>query len=536
MLEGSPFQPWVPERILLERAGLLFVDKPSGIPTHGGHADVAEDVVRRLALVLERRGEDPYLGVHQRLDQGTSGVLVFVRDAALNAAVKDCFETDRVLKRYVAAVELQDGSPLWRRERLTLSHRLELVDGRQREVARGGKPCLAECRVLRRVGCRALVALEPKTGRTHQLRAQLALVHAPIAGDDLYGSVRAPRLLLHAQSLQLVGLAPAVQSEVPSLFEGWIEGRAEGLGDARELERKLADAASRRFPLVQRTQALRWVNSAADALPGLEIDWYDGYVTLSPSTEEATERVPEIASLLLQAGARGVYLKQRARADLRRLDASELAPPVPIVGEAAPESFDVREESWRIAVQLADGLSTGLFLDQRENREFLRQRVAGQEVLNLFAYTGSFSVAAALGGARRVTTVDLSKRAVERARRNFELNGLPLESHRFFAEDAVRFLDRAARRGDTYDWVVLDPPSFASNKSGKVLSVARDYAELVARCVRVLGPGGNLLAVTNHRGTRPEALRSMLADVARREGRTIEKLKSLASALDFPPT
>src|SRR5690606_10848358 len=180
----------------------------------------------------------------------------------------------------------------------------------------------------------------------------------------------------------------------------------------------------------------------------------------------------------------------------------------------------------RLGVDLADGLSAGRFVDQRDNRARVRAASRGLRVLNLFAYTCSFSVAAALGGAREVVSVDLSKRALERGKRNFELNGLPLEPHRFVVDAAVKWLKRAARRGQSFDLAIVDPPSFSTSGKG-TFSVASGYLGLLEGGFDVLGKGAKLLAVTNHQKTSQAQLRAMLGKAARAKGREIVSLKSL---------
>ncbi len=530
---GPAFRPWLEERILARSAGLLVVDKPSGIPTHGG--EPGGDVVSRLGAWLESVGEPPYLGVHQRLDLGTSGVLAFVVDREKNAAVQAEFESGSIEKHYVAAVEIAPGSALAHRDAMELVHHLEPAGRLQRVVRRGGKACRASCRVLRRSGARALVELVPETGRTHQLRVQLAAEGAPIAGDAQYGGAWAPRLLLHAESLELARLGLRFQASLPPGFERWLRGGTPQLGSRSEVERKLRDAACLRFPLLASTNVLRWVNGMGDDLPGVEVDFYDGFVTLSVSSAEAAARASELSASLLELGASGVYFKQRARADLRQLDAAELAPSEPVAGAAAESPWVVTEGSLRIAVELGDGLSTGLFLDQRDNRQRLLGSCGGSRVLNLFSYTCSFSVAAALGGAARVTSVDLSRRALRRGEENFRLNGLEPEGHAFVQEDAVRYLERCRARGEYFDWIVLDPPSFSTSGKNKVLRVDKDYDRLAHLAVGVLARGGRLLAVTNHRGTSEASLRAAVLSAANAWGHTQLQAKNLNSAADFPP-
>jgi len=526
----EPFRPWRAQRILARQSGLLVVDKPSGIPTHGG--EPGSDVVSRLKALLSSPAQQLYLGVHQRLDLGTSGVLAFCTDEARNKEVADAFASGGVRKRYVAAVELSAKSPLSVSNELELRHLLE-PDGRlQRVTKRGGKPCVAHARVLRRVQRRALVELRPQTGRTHQLRVQLAAEGAAIAGDTDYAGAPAARLLLHAASLSLLG--HDFVAEVPASFERWLEGREPLLGARAEVARKLSDAACLRYPLIASNSVLRWVNGVGDELPGVEVDWYDGFVSLAVSSAEASSRAEELAELLHELGARGVYLKQRAKSDLRQQDVNELAPPLPVRGEAAPSSFPVNEGALRVNIELGDGLSTGLFVDQRDNRRRLSGSCHGQRVLNLFSYTCSFSVAAALGGAARVVSVDLSKRALRRGEENFRLSGLDPGPHAFIAEDAVRYLERTGQRGDRFDWIVLDPPSFSTSGKGKVLRVAEDYERLVQLALSVLADGGRLLAVTNHRGTSEAALHAIVQRSARALGRRVQQVKSVNSGVDCP--
>jgi 23S rRNA (cytosine1962-C5)-methyltransferase len=229
---------------------------------------------------------------------------------------------------------------------------------------------------------------------------------------------------------------------------------------------------------------------------------------------------------------RGVYVKRRERRDLRRAEAPELAPATPLAGEAAPVPLVVRERALQVACELGDGLSTGLFIDQRDNRARLRDASAQKQVLNLFSYTCSFSVAAALGGALKVTSVYLSGRALERGRRNFEVNGLDPAQHEFVQADAVRFVRGAVKHGRRFDAIVLDPPSFAT--VGKAtFRFERDIAGLMADCLKLLGPGGKLLCVTNHKKTTFAQFRRLLAQAGEQARREI-RIRDLPSARDCP--
>jgi 23S rRNA (cytosine1962-C5)-methyltransferase len=509
--------------------GFLIVDKPHGIPVHGGDEARADDVVERLATWLSSQGRDSYLGVHQRLDQPTSGLLFFTRERELNQEVSRAMESHSVGRTYYAVVRRAPQCQLARSGRL--EHLLEHEKGVTRVVSRGGKRAVLEYELVRQVGARALVRLRPQTGRTHQLRAQLSAVGAPIVGDDLYAGEPAPRLFLHAARLEGAALGTSIESAVPECFATWLE---RGVVDVpADVTPALCDAGCLRYALRGATDTYRLVNGEGDLLPGLVIDVYGAFAVMSVYDAALLERVDAIARQVHSLGFSGVYLKKRVRADLREQDARELAPELPLVGAAAPVEHVVTENGMRIATALGDGLSTGLFVDQRDNRERVRAWAAGGRMLNLFSYTCSFSVAAALGSATETVSVDLAGRALDRGRRNFELNGLDPRQHKFWKEDAVKWLARAGRRGERFRTIVLDPPSFSTVGKG-TFSVDKRYGEVASLALALLEPGGRLLAVTNHTKTSARALRKILHDAARDAKRGVSSMRDLPSGLDCP--
>jgi 23S rRNA (cytosine1962-C5)-methyltransferase len=228
-----------------------------------------------------------------------------------------------------------------------------------------------------------------------------------------------------------------------------------------------------------------------------------------------------------------VYLKRRIKADLRHAPREGFAPELPIEGEIAPPDLVVKEDELTYRVSLGHGLSTGFFTDQREGRALVRRDAGGARVLNLFAYTCSFTVAAARGGAVETTSVDVSQRALTRGAGNLELNALGGPSHRILRADAVAFVARARRRGDLFDTVVLDPPSFGTHGKS-TFSVEKDYARVCEDALALLSPAGTLLAVTNHQGTSRTKLRRMVLFAAERLGLSGGELADLAMPEDHP--
>jgi 23S rRNA (cytosine1962-C5)-methyltransferase len=303
------------------------------------------------------------------------------------------------------------------------------------------------------------------------------------------------------------------------------------LTGSTDLARLLSRAAALRAEVRAVTDAYRLVDDAADGCPNLTIDCYADWAVVSLHDSSAEEVVEPLARALIGGFARGVYLKRHVRGDPRRSQREDVAPPNPIAGEPAPERVLVREHAMQLGAWLYDGLSTGLFTDQRDNRRRIRDFARDARVLNLFAYTCSFSVAAALGGAAETLSIDLSKRALDRGRENFAQNGVSTSAHRFIHEDVLSFVPRAIRRRERFDIVVLDPPSFGT-RGRKTFSVERDYAALLRQVFELLAPAGRLLAVTNHRKTSLAGLRRITETAAGASGRQLIALENPAAPTD----
>lgn len=573
------------EHVVYEDDDVIAVCKPAGVPSQSANPERPDDLVTRVRDFLATRdGErEPYLGVHQRLDRDTSGVVLFTKRPEVNAALAKQFEGRTLKKSYLAAVS---GWPEHAREatlddplRKGAGGRMEVVfvpRGRAGRGARGGgrgapargqeppagsQRAVTHVRIRTRKEGRALLELRLETGRTHQARVQLAHAGAPIAGDPIYGGPLASRLMLHAAGLELehprTGRRLVLRAEAPPDMADWVARGDRGASvydDAGALARALALAVERRWglgwsaardPEATRTTAFRLVNEEGDALPGLAVDVYGDHLVaqlyVGGIWDDAARR-DRVLDALAALGFDGVYLKLRPKqanvlVDTRRDD---LAPALPVRGTAAPAEIEIREEGVPYRVRLGDGLSTGIFLDQRPNRRFVREIARGAHVLNLFSYTCGFSVAAALGGAARTVSVDASVLALERGRANFEAAGVPLggagpsAAHTFVAEDVFSWLARAATKKDRFDIVVVDPPSYSSTKKRRFVAES-DYDDLVAMAAKVLAPHGKLVASCNHRGLLRAKLRRFVAQGMKTEGRELAQLKDLPEAPDFPP-
>jgi 23S rRNA (cytosine1962-C5)-methyltransferase len=175
---------------------------------------------------------------------------------------------------------------------------------------------------------------------------------------------------------------------------------------------------------------------------------------------------------------------------------AERDPPILMMGDTKTNLQSVATEYLlRYGIDFSAGYSVGLFIDQRANRQFARRR-APKRLLNCFAYTCSFSVAAASTGATTVN-IDLSKKSLARGKENFALNNLPTNDHRFFADDVFEVLPRLARRGEKFDMIILDPPTFSRSWRGKTFQVERDFEPLLLMALELAEQGSEVLLSTN---------------------------------------
>ncbi len=294
---------------------------------------------------------------------------------------------------------------------------------------------------------------------------------------------------------------------------------------------RAAAAATRRRgqPALADTDAVRAIHGENDALPGLTIDVYAGtaVVVFDGGAAAALWR-PRLPAILAGLGDGGLAVRatwvrgvRGARgADAR--DGGDGGPTVPIVEHGARFTVDVRA-----------GQKTGFFLDQRGNRARIAALAGGARVLNLFAYTGGFSVAAGRAGAAAVTSVDIAPAAIAAADRHWRDNGLPADHHRAVAADCFDFLAAAAGRGERWDVVVVDPPSFAASEAARPAGLAA-YQRLNLAALAVTSPGGLLVAASCSSHVTERDLRGVLAEVGAAAARSLVVVEARGHDPDHP--
>lgn len=252
-------------------------------------------------------------------------------------------------------------------------------------------------------------------------------------------------------------------------------------------------------------------------------------VLISHKTDEALERLMtefSLWALKVDFTFRRVFARF-----LPRQNADREAPCLILGAQGTNLQSTALERMLRYGIDFAAGYSVGLFIDQRENRQFVRG-VAPRRLLNCFAYTCSFSVVAATVGAKTVS-IDLSKKSLDRGRENFALNSLPTNDHRFLADDVMEVLPRIGRKGEKFDVIILDPPTFSRSHRGKVFHVQQDFERLLMAALEVAERDGRILLSTNCSSLGERAL-EVMARYCLKAVRRAGSFHREASLPDFP--
>ncbi len=522
---------------------VVALDKPVGLSSHAAWYDVIPTDI--VGIVKAQLGAD-YLGIHQRLDRDTSGVMVFARRPNANAWLSDAFQDRTAGKEYLAVV--QGAPPQHGRIDAPIA---PVGSGRQRVVPPSvvdprAQPAVTEYSVIARSPDRrlSLLRLRPLTGRTHQLRVHLAHIGTPIVGDTLYDSQARffPRLLLHAHRLSLTTPTGPLRLEapVPGIFESLVNEpgtltlrqevqRAGGLhalldeGSA-SLMPLLVLADERRRPIANDddTTAYRLLNGAGDGIPDLTVDRY-GDVLLVRSPGDASASVLPLADKLWntwqpRAIVRGVG-KARATIELVR-------------GEMPDGSWEVSEADLRYVVGL-ETLERDLPTELREMRARVRALAAGRTVLNLFAERCAFGVAATTGSAARVLNLDPSRQQLNQGMASYAANGLAADRYDFVDGDILDWLRRFQRRGERFDLVIVAPPPSVSPRPSR-RDVERDWQTLAQQAAAVVAPGGLLLACSRQPRLTRRHFKALVLPGAGATGRSLTEIAYWRdSALDF---
>ena len=300
--------------------------------------------------------------------------------------------------------------------------------------------------------------------------------------------------------------------------------------DASIFRQRMQTASAMRDRLLPPdTNAFRLLHGEGDRLPGVVCDVYDAYAVLrfdGQGIEHWRKLIVELLTEILRPRGVGHLLVRSGRGSQLKVEA--------VFGIRLEQPIPVIERGMRLMVDLVKGQKTGLFLDHRESRWKIRSLAKDLSVLNLYGYTGGFSVAAGLGDAKTVTTVDIAPAAVDLAARNWELNGLETSRHETHISDVSAFLENPTMlNNQRYDLIISDPPSFAPREAN-VESALKGYTNLHRAALDLVAPGGYFLAASCSSHVGRDAFEQTLLEGARRARRVIQVLDRWGAPIDHP--
>lgn len=277
---------------------------------------------------------------------------------------------------------------------------------------------------------------------------------------------------------------------------GWVLTQKEEESiDIDFFRKKLIVALNKRIGFFNNedTTAFRVFNGEGDGIGGLTIEYFDGYYVINWYSKGIYKFRDEVLnSLKTIVEFKGIYQKKRFSEDGNYIEQDDF-----VMGVRAESPIIVKENGVNFAVYLNDGAMVGIFLDQREVRKNIKDNYSKDKtVLNTFSYTGAFSVYAALGGAKKTTSVDLANRSLSKTIEQFSINNIDYEAQDIVVEDVFKYFKFAVKKELKFDLVILDPPSFAKSKDFR-FSAEKDYKDLLKDAISVTKDGGVIVASTN---------------------------------------
>lgn len=464
----------------------IIVDKANGFRTHKVSDGGSGNLGSQLGLVetLSELLQIPLYVVH-RLDKDTSGILGLAKSSKAAQTISELFLQQKVKKTYYFLTDRKLTKDLSEKTTSVESY-IEKI-GSNFENRHGQDPnSKTEFRFIKSLGKYDLWQAKPLTGKPHQIRLHALKLQIPILGDIEHSGSPYHRLALHAGELEfeLNGANHIFKIELPPSFTKELPPLAALLEDSwHRLHSFLKIDSQQCYRLLHDLRSDIQVDVYGSTL------WIYWYRDQSPTASELTEvekfsQEKKLNYVLRHMINRGQGVGGKETTDLFK-------------SSAQPDQWTAFENSMQFQLRTQAGFSPGLFLDQSENRHWVFQNSENKKVLNLFSYTSGFSVAAALGKAESVTTVDASPNFIEWSKENFKLNKLDPATAEFFVQDTLLFLKGSMKRERKWDLIICDPPSFGRTKT-TTWKIDKNINELITLMWSCLAPGGKILFTCNY--------------------------------------
>lgn len=300
--------------------------------------------------------------------------------------------------------------------------------------------------------------------------------------------------------------------------------------DEALIEDRLMKAFEKRQSLLasSETTAFRLFNGEGDGIGGLTIDYYQGYLLINIYSQAVNQSIECILDILEeQLSPQGIYVTLRFEVDSSQKQIYLAR------GNQAESPMIIKENNINYAVYLGQNWMTGIFLDQRQVRNFVKQQSQNLRVLNLFSYTGAFSVAAAVGGANSTVSVDVANRSFDLTQEQFQVNNINLNSQQILVMDVFDYIDYAQKNNLKFDMIICDPPSFARTKK-TTFSAEKDYKDLARKLFNLVAKDGYLILSTNHSQYTIDNFRQEMIQISQESPGQSHLIQQFELADDFP--
>ncbi len=489
----------------------IVFEKAYGLRTHR-----VSDGQFGLIEVLSEKINQPLFVVHQ-LDKETSGLILFAKSKESAKRFSEIFDKHEIQTTYFFITDQKKTETSFK----VRTH----IEKRQKFVANiPGRPPNSETdfQFVQELGNYYLWKATPKTEEPHQIRLHAEAAQIPIMGDAEHKGSPYFRLALHAQKIEfkINDKDYSFESELPPCLK---------MNSLAGLDGLLEESFHKRHQLykIDPTESYRLMHLESDLI---KADVFADHLWIYDQTKnQMTDE--DRASIEKFAAKNNLKLVVRHMQDrgqgVGSLEDSN-------VESSSQPGWTSQEERVNYLLKLDSGYSPGLFLDQRENRKWMRDNAFGKTVLDLFSYTGGFSLNAALGLGKEVTTVDVSEKFVDWNKENFLANHLDLEKYEFAAQDATTFLKGAIKADRKWDIIVCDPPAFSRSKEDGIWKLENDLSQLAYLMFQCLEVKGEMLFTCNLESrTREEVMEIFLKKLPEKK---IEIIRMPMLSLDFELT
>ena len=491
--------------VLFEDEDILAIDKPYGFNSHTNdskieHSDFIQDGL--IEMLEKQRGKK--LHIIHRLDQTTTGVIIFGKSVESAKKYAEYFFDRKVKKTYWFITASQSAKPDFMID-LSIIHKAKELEAK------------TQLKLLKKSAGLELWQANPFTGRNHQIRIHASAAQIPILGDTTYGGQKFPFICLHNHRIEFPNDI-VIESKPPVYFN-----------DLKLLEDQVIAKAlfesDRRYRLFSEKsdQCYRLVHSkSSQEEPGYSLDHFGTQLVLN-WYKESWGKEDEKRFLKISSQLEKPIVVRLAKSQVM-LSAEKTKKPATV--------WQASEKTLHYELKSESAHSVGLFLNQRLQRNWVKNHSKNRLVLNLFAQNCTFSVAAALGKADQVVSVDSSKSQLAWGKRNFEINGLESENFKYLLRDSLPFLKQCFVKGIKYDLIICDAPSFVRGEKG-VFKIETDLDVLLKSCLQCLNENGELLFSTAADGILIEDIKNSVLKAQKEAKIPKIEINSILPALDF---